>query len=273
MWHAKRRQTRYETWQQDTVTYSQCLVVMSNTSPVLYCLIPRLSSLGMSHTSSVLLSDRRSDRHDSKTLDVCDMPGEDRRCMRQYKTGEVHIHPVSFCHVSHLVCLLVVSHTSSVFLWCITPGLSSCRVSHLVCLLVVSHTSSVFLWCIAPRLSSCRVMTFQEIRIIATGPCIPGMRHDKKTDEVWDTTRREKRYETRQQPEPLNRNESGRFGALKSDSTHHFFRNACTKSGSLRFSVFWLKICLRHTLIKNILDIFLDFFIFIHFHYMKMYRL
>jgi hypothetical protein len=40
------------------------------------------------------------------------------------------------------------------------------------------------------------------------------------------------------QPEPLNRNESGRLGALKSDSTHHFFRNACTKSGSLRFSQF-----------------------------------
>ena len=41
----------------------------------------------------------------------------------------------------------------------------------------------------------------------------------------------------------MNRNESGRFGALKSDSTHHFFRNACTKSGSLRFSQFsgcWL---------------------------------
>ncbi len=37
---------------------------------------------------------------------------------------------------------------------------------------------------------------------------------------------------------PLNRNESGRFGALKSDSTHHFFRNACTKSGSLWFSQF-----------------------------------
>ena len=39
------------------------------------------------------------------------------------------------------------------------------------------------------------------------------------------------------------RNESGRFGALKSDSTHHYFRNACTKSGSLRFSQFsgcWL---------------------------------
>jgi hypothetical protein len=33
----------------------------------------------------------------------------------------------------------------------------------------------------------------------------------------------------------LSRNESWRFGALKSDSTHHFFRNACTKSGSLRF--------------------------------------
>jgi hypothetical protein len=30
----------------------------------------------------------------------------------------------------------------------------------------------------------------------------------------------------------LNRNESGRFGALKSDSTHHFFRNACTKGQS-----------------------------------------
>ena len=30
----------------------------------------------------------------------------------------------------------------------------------------------------------------------------------------------------------------GRFGALKSDSTHHFFRNACTKSGSIRFSQF-----------------------------------
>ena len=43
--------------------------------------------------------------------------------------------------------------------------------------------------------------------------------------------------------ETLSRNESGRFGALKSDSTHNFFRNACTKSGSLRFSQFsgcWL---------------------------------
>jgi hypothetical protein len=41
----------------------------------------------------------------------------------------------------------------------------------------------------------------------------------------------------------LSRNERGRFGALKSDSTHHFFRNACTKAGSLRFSQFsgcWL---------------------------------
>jgi hypothetical protein len=32
--------------------------------------------------------------------------------------------------------------------------------------------------------------------------------------------------------------ESGRFGALKSDSIHHFFRNACTKSESFRFSQF-----------------------------------
>ena len=37
--------------------------------------------------------------------------------------------------------------------------------------------------------------------------------------------------------EPLNRNESGKT-SLKSDSTHHFFRNACTKSGSLRFHSF-----------------------------------
>ena len=36
----------------------------------------------------------------------------------------------------------------------------------------------------------------------------------------------------------LQLKKSGRFGALKSDSTHHFFRNACTKSGSLRFSQF-----------------------------------
>ena len=48
MWHAKRRQTRYET-----------------------------------------IQDRRGVRHDNKTLDVCDMSREDRRCMKQYKTGEV----------------------------------------------------------------------------------------------------------------------------------------------------------------------------------------
>jgi hypothetical protein len=51
------------------------------------------------------------------------------------------------------------------------------------------------------------------------------------------------KHDIQWQPEPLSRNESGRFGALKSDSTHNFFRNACTKSGSLRFSQFsgcWL---------------------------------
>ena len=37
------------------------------------------------------------------------------------------------------------------------------------------------------------------------------------------------------QPEPFNRNGSGRFDAVKSDSTHHFLGNACTKSGPLRF--------------------------------------
>jgi hypothetical protein len=31
---------------------------------------------------------------------------------------------------------------------------------------------------------------------------------------------------------------SGRFGAVKSDSTHHFFRNAYAKSGPLQFSQF-----------------------------------
>jgi hypothetical protein len=43
--------------------------------------------------------------------------------------------------------------------------------------------------------------------------------------------------------ETLSRNERGRFGTFKSDSTHHFFRNACTKTGSLQFSQFsgcWL---------------------------------
>ena len=36
---------------------------------------------------------------------------------------------------------------------------------------------------------------------------------------------------------------AGGLALLKTDSTHHFFRNACTKSGSLRFSQFsgcWL---------------------------------
>jgi hypothetical protein len=43
--------------------------------------------------------------------------------------------------------------------------------------------------------------------------------------------------------EPSWKGGGGGVGALKSDSTHHFFRNACTKSGSLRFSQFsgcWL---------------------------------
>ena len=35
------------------------------------------------------IQDRRGVRHDNKTLDACDMPREDRRGMRQYKTGEV----------------------------------------------------------------------------------------------------------------------------------------------------------------------------------------
>ena len=38
--------------------------------------------------------------------------------------------------------------------------------------------------------------------------------------------------------ESFNRNGSREFGAVKSDSTHHFFGNAFTKSGPLRFSQF-----------------------------------
>ena len=39
-------------------------------------------------------------------------------------------------------------------------------------------------------------------------------------------------------PEPFNRNGNGGFGAVKSDSTHHFFGNVCIKSGPFRFSQF-----------------------------------
>jgi hypothetical protein len=35
------------------------------------------------------IQDRQGVRHDNKTVDVCDIPREDRRCMRQYKTDEV----------------------------------------------------------------------------------------------------------------------------------------------------------------------------------------
>jgi hypothetical protein len=35
----------------------------------------------------------------------------------------------------------------------------------------------------------------------------------------------------------LSRNESGRFGALKSDSTHHFFRNASNSEQSYKGKV------------------------------------
>jgi hypothetical protein len=86
------------------------------------------------------------------------------------------------------------------------------------------------------------------------------------------------------------RYERRRFGALKSDSTHYFFRNACTKSWSLRFSQFsgcWLilsvyilmsfskcQTLLRHTLIKKYFWHFCFWpLIFIHFHYMKIHRL
>ena len=62
------RQARCLTWQQDT----RCM-----------CYAKRRQ------TSYETIQDRRGVRHDNKTLDVCDMPREDRRGMRQYKTGEV----------------------------------------------------------------------------------------------------------------------------------------------------------------------------------------
>ena len=41
--------------------------------------------------------------------------------------------------------------------------------------------------------------------------------------------------------EPLSRNESGRFGTLKSDSTHHFFRKCLYQARVITvFTVFWL---------------------------------
>jgi hypothetical protein len=54
---------------------------------------------------------------------------------------------------------------------------------------------------------------------------------------------------------------------LKSDSTHHFFRNACTKSGSLRFSqysgcwlIFLLHLCTKMTFqYWQVTDIFVTF--------------
>ena len=66
-----------------------------------------------------------------------------------------------------------------------------------------------------------------------------------------------------------NRNESGRFDALKPDSTHHFFRNACTKSGSLRFSQFsgcWLilSVYIIKSFVRSSVILLLPLFIFIN---------
>jgi hypothetical protein len=52
-------------------------------------------------------------------------------------------------------------------------------------------------------------------------------------------------------PESFSRNERGRFGALKSDSTHHFFRNTCTKSMNLsKWNYIHIQIC-RYSLYIN----------------------
>ena len=101
MWHAKRRQKRYETIQDRNVRHD------NKTLDV--CDMPREDRRGMTiqdrqgvrHDNKTLcmwharrrqtlyetIQDRRGVRLDNKTVDVCDI--EDRRCMRQYKTGEV----------------------------------------------------------------------------------------------------------------------------------------------------------------------------------------
>ena len=48
------------------------------------------------------IQDRRDVRHDNKTVDVCDIPTEDRHCMRQYKTGEVL--DMTTRHWMHVTC-------------------------------------------------------------------------------------------------------------------------------------------------------------------------
>jgi hypothetical protein len=76
------------------------------------------------------------------------------------------------------------------------------------------------------------------------------------------------------------------FHCLKSDSTHHFFRNVCTKSGSLRFSQFsvvdwfclfiYLWVLTFPLLGCSEFGFFWHFcwnLIFIHFHSMKIHRL
>ena len=103
MWHAKRRQTRYETIQDRRG-------VRHDNKTLDVCDMPREDRRGMRQykTGEVLdmttrqcvcdmrrqtryetIQDRRGVRHDNKTVDVCDIPREDRRGMRQYKTGEM----------------------------------------------------------------------------------------------------------------------------------------------------------------------------------------
>jgi hypothetical protein len=74
--------------------------------------------------------------------------------------------------------------------------MSSCNVSYLICLLVMLHTWFVFLSCLTPRLSSCNApyLVYK-----------PGMGRCKKTDEVWDMTRRQIRYGALQEDRPRMR--------------------------------------------------------------------
>ena len=56
---------------------------------------------------------------------------------------------------------------------------------------------------------------------------------------------------------------AGRFGALKSESTHHFFRNSCTRSVSLRFSQSsgcWLILCVLWKIVRSSVILLLPLF-------------
>ena len=90
------------------------------------------------------------------------------------------------------------------------------------------------------------------VSVLASSAVNRGFEHrSSKITDYWYVMllRSRLRRSIKEKEQRLAGSESGRFGAVKSDSAHHFFRNACTKSGPLRFSqfsgcwlIFWLLI-------------------------------